>query len=230
MRKLIYQNRYFLVPYFLFLIGSIFLMLLYNKPELHIMFNQLNTPFLDGLFKRMTYLGDGIIYLFLLAILLFYNYRWSIIFTSAVVFSSVLVTIGKRSLFPDSYRPAKYFELYQNYQLHIIKGVDLHSLHSFPSGHTCTAFTIFFMLAFLVKSNALKFVCFLIALLTGYSRIYLSQHFLIDVFTGSVIGTGSILLAWQYFERFSQPWLERSFSIKRRTRLPKTVTNAIPES
>ena len=37
-------------------------------------------------------------------------------------------------------------------------------------------------------------LCLLLATLGGYSRIYLSQHFLEDVLAGSVIGVASILV------------------------------------
>lgn len=228
MRKLIHKNRYFFVPYLLFVISSLFLMTTFDKPDLHILFNRLHSPFLDSFFKQLTYLGDGMIYFLILAILLFYNYRWSIVFTTAVLASSFFVIMGKRSFFPDAYRPTKYFELYQNYHLHVVKGVNLHSLHSFPSGHTTTAFTLFIMLAFLVRSNALKLLCFFIAVLTGFSRIYLSQHFLIDVFTGSIIGTGCVLLSWHYFDRFNSPWLEKSIllhsKLRRKKHTPKALT------
>lgn len=229
MRKLIYQNRYFLVPYLVFIVACLFLMLAFRKADLHILFNQWHTSFFDTFFKQLTYLGDGMIYLLILAILLFYNYRWSIIFTTAVLVSSILVTVGKRSLFADTYRPAKYFELYHDYQLHLVKGVDLHSLHSFPSGHTTTAFTIFVMLALLVKNNALKFLCFILAILVGYSRVYLSQHFLIDVFTGSIIGTGCVFMSWHYFDRFDQSWLENSFNLRSKSRSEKDTPEVITE-
>ena len=229
MRNLIYQNRYFLVPYLVFIVACLFLMLAFRKADLHILFNQWHTSFFDKIFKQLTYLGDGTIYLLILAILLFYNYRWSIIFTCAVLISGILVIVGKNSLFPDTYRPTKYFELYQNYQLHLVKGVDLHSLHSFPSGHTTTAFTIFVMLALLVRNNALKFLCFLLAFLVGYSRVYLSQHFLIDVFTGSIIGTGCVLMFWHYFDRFDQSWLEKSINLRSKSRSEKNTPEVITE-
>lgn len=229
MRKLIHQNRYLLVPYLVFLVACLFLMLAFRKADLHILFNQWHTPFFDTFFKQLTYLGDGTIYLLILAILLFYNYRWSIVFTCSALVSNILVIIGKRSLFTDTYRPTKYFELYQDYQLHLVKGVDLHSLHSFPSGHTTTAFTIFVMLALLVKNNALKFLCFVLAVLVGYSRVYLSQHFLIDVFTGSIIGTGCVLMSWHYFDRFDQSWLEKSINLRSKSRGKRITSEVITE-
>jgi len=230
MKKLIARNRYFFIPYFLFLIGSIVLLLVFNKPELHIIFNKISTPAFDAFFRRITYLGDGLIYLLLLAILLFYNFRWTIVFTGAVIVSNMLVYIGKHLLFPNAYRPGKYFEQFESYQLHIVNGVKMHGFHSFPSGHTCTAFTVFVMLALLVRNNSLKFLCFAVALLTGFSRVYLSQHFLIDIVVGSAIGCGSIVMAWLYFNSFSLPWFNESLSFKRRIQPKTKVSKVVPES
>jgi membrane-associated phospholipid phosphatase len=49
------------------------------------------------------------------------------------------------------------------------------------------------------KIAALFFFC---ALAVGYSRIYLSQHFLLDVFFGSLIGTIGTLIVFSEAVRF----------------------------
>jgi membrane-associated phospholipid phosphatase len=51
---------------------------------------------------------------------------------------------------------------------------------------------------------------FIAALLVGYSRVYLSQHFLTDITAGSVFGILMILIFWFWFERFNKNWLEYS--------------------
>lgn len=45
-----------------------------------------------------------------------------------------------------------------------------------------------------------KFTCYLIALLGGFSRIYLSQHFPEDVLVGSIVGVLSTLMfcLWKF--------------------------------
>jgi membrane-associated phospholipid phosphatase len=158
-----------------------------------------------------------------------YSYRWSIIFTTSVVLSNLAVFIGKHMIFYEAYRPSKYFELYEKYKLHLVQGVSLHSLHSFPSGHTTTAFTLFIMLAFLVRNNSLKFLCFIVALLTGYSRIYLSQHFLVDVLVGSVIGVTSVLITWHLLDGYNQSWFDDSLVSGIRKRRKKDVPVAVSE-
>jgi membrane-associated phospholipid phosphatase len=108
------------------------------------------------------------------------------------------------------YRPSKYFELYESYQLHLVEGVKLHSLQSFPSGHTATAFNLFLMMALMVKNNLLKFIFFTMAILVAYSRVYISQHFLVDITVGSVIGISLIVIIWLWFETWNKNWLNHS--------------------
>jgi membrane-associated phospholipid phosphatase len=59
---------------------------------------------------------------------------------------------------------------------------------SFPSGHTLAAFYFWSFLAMSFPARSIHIFSLLIALLVGFSRIVLLQHFLIDVMAGSIIG------------------------------------------
>ena len=124
--------------------------------------------------------------------------------------SATVVNLFKKVLLGDMFRPSKYFELYETYQLHLVEGVKLHSLQSFPSGHTATAFNLFLMLALMVKNNYLKLVFSTLAVVIAYSRVYISQHFLVDITAGSVVGVIFILFAFLWFEKYNKNWLDRS--------------------
>jgi membrane-associated phospholipid phosphatase len=39
------------------------------------------------------------------------------------------------------------------------------------------------------------------AILVGYSRIYLAQHFLDDVLAGAMIGVLSAIFCWMFFDK-----------------------------
>lgn len=67
--------------------------------------------------------------------------------------------------------------------------------HSFPSGHTATAFAGAMMLSYLVPRAAPAF--FVLAAAIAYSRLYVGVHFPLDVIGGAVIGllTALLLLA-----------------------------------
>jgi membrane-associated phospholipid phosphatase len=62
---------------------------------------------------------------------------------------------------------------------------------SFPSGHTTSAFALATTIAIISKDKKIGLFCFILAALTGYSRIYLGQHFLEDVGFGSLLGVGT---------------------------------------
>ncbi|MGL4868462.1 MAG: phosphatase PAP2 family protein, partial [Cetobacterium sp.] len=62
------------------------------------------------------------------------------------------------------------------------------SYMSFPSGHTMVAFCSYSFLAFKSKNNLSKIFFFSIAILVGFSRIYLSAHWMSDVLASAIIG------------------------------------------
>lgn len=59
---------------------------------------------------------------------------------------------------------------------------------SLPSGHVSLAFSLSTVLSENSKSELMKFIYFLPAFLTAYSRVYQDKHWLSDVFLGAVIG------------------------------------------
>jgi membrane-associated phospholipid phosphatase len=162
-------------------------------------------------FRNATFFGDGIFIAVLFISLIFIRFRYAFAFLTGSLFSSlIVVNLFKKVLLHEMYRPSKYFELYETYQLHLVEGVQLHSLQSFPSGHTSTAFNLFLTLALIAKSNVLKMLFFTLAVLVAYSRVYISQHFLVDITAGSIIGVLFIVLAWLWFENINKTWLDKS--------------------
>lgn len=210
MIKLIKENLYFLIPQLIFIVASLVLLFIWGTERTHMFFNELNTPFLDQFFKNLTHLGNGFVYIPLLIFFLMLSYRKAIVFALGIIVSNIFVQIGKHLLFPGALRPSKYFEEVSSYKLHLVEGVNLHSYHSFPSGHTATAFLALAMLAIISRKNWVKILCFAMAVVVSFSRVYLSQHFLQDILVGSVIGTFSIILAWQIMQGSTKKWLNKS--------------------
>ena len=64
--------------------------------------------------------------------------------------------------------------------------------HSFPSGHTATAFAGATVLARLLPRGAPAF--YLLALAVAYSRLYVGVHFPLDLVGGAVVGVATALL------------------------------------
>jgi membrane-associated phospholipid phosphatase len=214
MKKLISENRFFFLPYVLFLLVCTFLLLTFTKPGLHIWLNQAHSSFFDGFFRYLTHLGDGTMIAILTIIFLFVKYRYAIAFLMGSLLTAGVVNLFKKVLLDDMYRPSKYFELFETYQLHLVEGVNQHSLQSFPSGHTATAFNVFLMLALVCKNQYLKGALLLLAVLVAYSRVYLSQHFIIDITVGSIISVILLLASFYWVEKWNKTWLNSSVLTK----------------
>ena len=210
MKETLKENKYFLLPWLLTLVVFTGLLLTHNKAELHLISNNVNSLFFDQFFRYATWLGDGVMIAIVGVVLLFVRFRYAIAFLIGSLVTAGIVNLFKKVLLDDMYRPSKYFELYESAQLHLIEGVKLHSLQSFPSGHTATAFSVFFFLALILKSKPLKFSMFLLAIIVAYSRVYISQHFLIDITAGSAIAVLIMFFTYLWMKGWNKDWLDSS--------------------
>jgi len=196
MINLFRQNNWFYIPYLLFLIIGGFFLILFSKVDIHWGINQLNSLPADYFFKIFTHFGDGIVIAFAIVIMLFIKYRYAIVVAISSILATILVQLFKRYIIPDVDRPSLVFESIK--QLHIVEGITMNTAHSFPSGHTATGFSIFLLFALISNNKYIKFLFFIVAFLVAYSRIYLSQHFLVDIYFGSLIGvlSTSFVFLW----------------------------------
>lgn len=97
-----------------------------------------------------------------------------------------------------------------NSLLHFVPNVDVHSFHSFPSGHTATMFCFAVLLSLLLRKRWISIVLLVLAVLVGYSRIYLLQHFLMDVAVGAAVGVIVTWAVWWFFESARLPgWMDQ---------------------
>lgn len=214
MKDLISKNRWFFLPYFVFLIICATLLFSFSKTELHILLNKVHSPFFDVFFKYATHLGDGTMIAFLGVVFLFIKYRYLFTFLLGSLSAAIVVNLFKKVVFTEMYRPAKYFEMFETYKLHLVEGVNQHSLQSFPSGHTASAFSVFLMLALITKNRWGKLALFFAAVVVAYSRVYISQHFVIDITVGSIISVLLMVLSFFWVEKWEKPWLNNSVLTK----------------
>jgi membrane-associated phospholipid phosphatase len=189
------KNRLFFFGYGLMLLIVGILQFTYTQEQLMQWVNIRNTPAADLLFPYITYLGDGAFFVFVCLIVLVYNRRIGLMTLASFALSSLASLFLKTIAFPNSPRPLLYFE-HSTYQYHIIKGLEIHSYNSFPSGHTTTAFALFSLFTFLDERKSRSLFFLLLAFLTGYSRVYLFQHFVEDAYAGSLIGTISSIIVY----------------------------------
>jgi membrane-associated phospholipid phosphatase len=139
----------------------------------------------DTLLLGFTYLAEGWMWIpYLLIVGWFFKKDKAIIVYSFVI-STLFTQIPKLLLFPNITRPIA--SGIDAHLIHTVKGVEMHQLSSFPSGHTATAFTIFLLTIYLFDQKRLILIGLIYAMLCGYSRIYLGQHFPMDVGGGIIV-------------------------------------------
>lgn len=187
-----------LIIYMVFLLPSIYFVFAFDKLTLHKSINEFNTPFLDIFFKYATYLGDGIIFGLLIIIFLFVQKRMAYIFMVSGLLTLVVTHFFKKIIFEGVPRPVA---VIGEEHLHLVEGVKIALTNSFPSGHTTTAFTVFTILCLYVVKPSYQYLCLSLAILAGFSRVYLSQHFLVDVVVGSLLGIAIGFLSMSFFKR-----------------------------
>lgn len=211
-QKLIFDNKYFIIPFVLCVaLTSIFLGI-WGNDRMFLYLNRYYSDSADILFLNLTNLGDGIVAAILVIILLWVSYRESLTFLAITLILLVITTLLKNYIFPEMDRPLEYFR--SSEILRIIKGYDPPKLSTFPSGHAATAFSVCLYLSFLFKNRYMKFILFLIAFSVGFSRIYLSAHFPLDVLTGALIGVLITFLCYHFSRRINISWIDRKINVR----------------
>ncbi len=209
------RNLAFFIPMFTLVLVGILFLVTYPKGSIHLVMNSWYHPNLDPFFTYFTWLGDGLIYAVFIPLLSLIRWRWFLGLLVTGIITLLLTGFLKQVVFEGELRPVKYFENKQ--ELRLVEGIDQHHYNSFPSGHTLAAFACYGFFAFLVRNGVFKFTFFLIAFLVGYSRIYLSQHFLQDVVAGAVLGTVAAMLGYYIMTSINWPGQEARLKLKPRS-------------
>lgn len=191
MLDLFKKNKFIFISYLIILIIGAFVLLTTDKSDFHYKMNSIvGLGYIDAFFKYITYLGDGyfVINLAIVFILLF-NIRNGVLIVVSYITSGLFTTLLKRVFFDDINRPSFVFRYFRHQELNYVDGVQTLIHNSFPSGHSTAAFALFFTLIFISDKPAYKWIFFITAILTAFSRTYLSQHWLVDIYFGSLIGS-----------------------------------------
>lgn len=196
------------------LLGYVGNILLHNdKVQIHKAMNAyVGYPSIDLFFKIVTHLGDGAFAFCVAIIFLFFNMRKSVYILISYAGAAIVSSILKHLVYHDVYRPHFVFQYFVREKFRVVEGVDLVGFHSFPSGHALSAFALFFCLLFVSKNHVLKILFFILAILAAYSRVHLSQHWLIDIYVGSIIGVSFSLLFYIIFYHTNK-WPQLNMSL-----------------
>lgn len=209
----------------LMLIVALGLALLYiPKGELHLALCDHHTHARDIFFRYYTQVAEWFPYVVCIALLLFSRIGDGI-FASVCMIASALTTQILKHLV-NAPRPITWFaEHMPDVTLPMAENVQIHAWYSFPSGHTTSFFALAFVACILVTGSPrlskntkilVQMLLFALAALGGYSRIYLCQHFALDVFAGIIVGIGITMLFYTVFCHFEdKKWYKyRLFSKK----------------
>ena len=198
----------FLVPTLVLALVLGITLLILPKAELHLALCQPHTHFLDTIVPIFTDLVDWLPYL-CVVLLLFYRAGWATFLASNLLLSTLIVQPIKHIVHAP--RPLTWFaENMPDVSLPLVEGVRMNYWLSFPSGHTTTFFVLFFSLSIILCAenikgkNILSFLCFLCASFGAYTRIYLSQHFALDIFAGILIAVFSTLSLYFFLVKKTQ--------------------------
>ena len=184
------NNRLFFLIFLVFFLVSVYLLLFLSKANGFYLLNAYHSNFLTIIFTWFTYLGDGIFCVATGLLLFAFKRRFlSLMVLSSYTISGIIAQVLK--YFIIEARPAVFLK--DSTYKYFIDAVTLHNFHGFPSGHTASAFALATVLAVALDNRPLSILFLLSAILVGYSRIYLGQHFLIDVLCGSLIGVVSAI-------------------------------------
>lgn len=193
----------FLYPYLVLLAFCILMMLLFTKEEIYFAVNHIHTAFADVFFEHITNLGDSLGCTIIAVIVILINFRKGFLLSTSYLITFAFSQAIKHLV--KAPRPHLLFAKKLS-GIYLVKGVTMLNTDSFPSGHSVSAFTAAVVLTYVAKKQWWGPFTLFIAVLIAYSRMYLSEHFLIDVTAGSALGV-LVTSVWLYWVD-RQPFLQ----------------------
>lgn len=157
---------------------------IYGKNECFLWANGNGGKMADFVFKYITHLGDGAIFIPLLIWIVWKHKDFWKLTVLTAVFSSVITQGAKQFFFHGAPRPTKAIT---DAFIHQVAGVEVHQINSFPSGHTATAFAAYLLILIIHPSKYWLILGLILASFIAYSRVYLAQHFPLDIGAGMLI-------------------------------------------
>lgn len=207
------QNRLFIGATLLLALIGLYFVASGTTGDVVLAVNGRRTAGRDAFFIFFTQFAEPLAYIVIALLLCLLRYRTAI-FSIACGVLAGLVSGGLKNVFGHA-RPLRY--LYDNAidrwgQLQLFDP-ELYNnswaYTSFPSGHAMSAFALYGFLAFNANRGKLGVatLCFVLASLVAFSRMYLLMHFLRDILVGGVLGLFlGVFLFWAQF----RVWPERT--------------------
>lgn len=177
----------------------------------------------DWLFALFSILGNEYVLVLFLAIIFFTKRAYFVFSFLTIGLTVFTIQVLKKNPYTDSIRPYYSNHIPNKTLIHTFQSDELSSKatsnfenildivisdnvkpekeHSFPSGHTGTAFTIFFIVLLICSKIWVRVLFFIYAIAVAYSRIYLAQHFPFDVGSSILIALICNLIVYKWFKK-----------------------------
>lgn len=188
LKSFFYTNKWILICHIFLTVIGLIVLSLFDKFQILIFVNSLHTQFLDFLMYHLTRVPELAIILFTLVLSFLFERRIFLAVVISFLVSALLIFLLKFFIFSDIKRPLEWIGKNPNIHLHFNPNIKLHLNSSFPSGHTFAAFCSMTCLALITKNGWIQIFFFLAAVAMGISRIYVLQHYFLDIFFGAQIG------------------------------------------
>lgn len=207
-REILIHHRYFLAIFSVYVVAGAISFIWYRQGSETLFMDSHHTTSMDLLFVFLTQLAEAVALSTICIFLFVSRLRYFIMFMINMAVVGAVILYLKHEVFADHVRPALFFGSSQH--LRFIEGRPVLSRYSFPSGHTATAFASALMLAIFIQRTWASLCLLCLALLVGLSRIYLLEHFWVDVYFGSLVGVTVTLLVYIVLQR---PIMHRASSV-----------------
>ena len=244
MKEFLKRNSIF-IALSLILVGVLgFALVYFPKGELHLLLCDHHTPARDAFFTYYTRVAEYLPYIICVLVLLFGRLGNAAMASACIACSELTTQLLKHII--NAPRPITWFAAnLPDIQLPLVEGVHMNQWLSFPSGHTTSFFSLFFVLSILATksltgtesaglttqwsvfcqrsglysvSAAVQLLLFIAATTGAYSRIYLSQHFAADVLGGITVGLLISIVVYAVLSRFEdQKWYNYRLLSKKMT-------------
>lgn len=154
----------------------------------------------DWFFFIFTKLGEGWWWILIAAWLTWKKKKQLLLYTFfCFALSTLFIQGGKHLVFPGEKRP--YNAIKNKDRIHTVSMEKPHSFNSFPSGHSATGFTFYLFLS-LIFGGWWLIAGLVAALLIGYSRVYLAQHFPVDVAGGMICAALAATISYAIVRKY----------------------------
>lgn len=208
MKNAFWSNPWFVIPALVFIILGLWMQLNLRFGHEILYLNAWRTEPLNTIFRYATKMGEPLAFVVFGLLGMLWRYRFALLIAIAGIILPPISYLLKDKIGTD--RPITYFNKTQmRSAVETVPNVELNGGQtSFPSGHTTAAFCMYGLMALMTRSRAprLGLAWVGLAILVAFSRIFLVQHFLIDVLGGAVLGLFLSMLIWEINLRCLQKW------------------------